>query len=88
MPGVAMAPLAQIGLPVLEQIVSNGSVGAVTDPTILSHRLVVMQERSPFLHVAGIAGLVGAGLDQLHRVVAVHVVAIRTGHLSLQYRMV
>ena len=60
----------------------------MADTTVLGHRLMVVHEGAAFLHVAGVASLVGAGLDQLFRVVAVDVMTRGTGHLAFDDRMV
>ncbi len=77
-----MTFLAKEGWARLEQASSGRAMRLMTDAAIFRHGLMVVHERSALLHVARVAGLVGAGLDELLRVVAVHVVARRAGHLA------
>ena len=71
-----------------EQTFNIGTVRLVADRTILRNGLMVMHEGAALLHVAGVARLVGAGLDQLLGIVAVHRVAGRAGHLAFDDRVV
>ena len=56
MTGVAMAFLTQIRWSFLEQVGNNGAVWLMANGAILGHRLVVVQERPAFFHMAGEAG--------------------------------
>ncbi len=60
----------------------------VADRTILSGRLMLNQERSPFFSMALIAGLVDGMFFQLRGASrAVRIVTIGTDHLAFSYRM-
>ena len=85
--GVLVAFLTQERRTRLKQIGNGGPVWVVADRAVLGHRLVVVHERSALFHVAGVAGFVDAAFDQLLRIVAVWVMAVRTGNLAFLDRM-
>src|SRR5688572_5802378 len=86
--GVAVAFLAQEWRARLQQAGDGRAVRLVADRAVLLHRRMVMHERAALLHVAGEAGLVHAVAHELLRIAAVHVVARRARHLSLDDRVV
>lgn len=74
---MAVAFLAQVRRSSLEQVGDSRAMRVVADGAIFSHRLVVMDERTAFLRVAHVAGLVDTVLLQLLRTSrAVRIVAV------------
>jgi len=72
----------------LEQVVGNGAVRLMTIGAVVGDRLVVMHERTTLFHVAGVAGFDHAiALHELGTGRTVGIVAIRTGHLALDDRV-
>lgn len=80
--------LTQEGRASLEQGGRCRTVRLVADSTIFGNRLMVMHKWPALFHVAGVTSFVGAALDQGLRIVAVYVMARRTGHLPLDDRVV
>lgn len=77
MPVMVVTLLAQEGRPRLEQAADIGAMRVMADAAVFRHWLVVVHKRTTLFHVAGIAGVVGAALDQGLRIVAMDVVAGR-----------
>ena len=84
----AVAVLAQPGQPGIEQRGAAGTMGRMAIGTVLRHRLVLPQEGTALLIMAGEAGLIDRILgEQLWPGGAVRIVAIRAPHFSGQYRV-
>lgn len=83
-----MALLAQEGRAALQQIGRRGPVRVVADSAVLGYRLVVVDERTTFFHVAGITSLVDAAPGKLFLTGrSMRAMAIGAAHLSFAYRM-
>ena len=72
----------------LEKAGRRRPVGLVANAAILGNRLMVMDERAAFFHVAGVARLVSAALGQMFWIVAMHIVTRRAVHFAFNNRMV
>ena len=85
----AMALVANHGWTCFEQVVGGGAVGHVAVGAVVAHRAVVMDERTTFFHVAGVASFHYAiALHQLGACGAMGVMAIRARYFAFRRRVV
>jgi hypothetical protein len=83
-----MARLTQERRTHLQHAFRGGSMRVVTYRTVFADGLVVMYERPAFFHMAGVAGFIHAiAFHEFGTHGAMRIMAIRTTHLSLGYRM-
>lgn len=83
-----MALVAQEWRARLEQVFCGGAMRVMADRAVFGDGLVVVDERSAFLHVAGVAGCIHAiALHQFGSHRTMRVMTIGTGHLALWNRV-
>jgi len=84
-----VACVAQEWRPHLQHAFCSSAMRIMAVRAVLIDRLMVMYERTAFLHVAGIAGIDHAiALHQFWAGRSMHIVAVRTRHLAFHDRVV
>ena len=83
-----VAGVAEEWCPRLQEIFRCGAMGIVAVGAVLVHWLMAVHERPAFFHVAGVTGIDhGCALHQFRTNGAMRIVAIGTGHLAFDNRM-